>query len=489
MSAVGRWKRVTRRLLAAALVVVSLVLVAHAVIGLTTGISPPVVVLPPAPAVHSWMRVRGGLTEVFLEGSPEAIGAAHGRLLRDKMVANEAQLWRDFERFVPSSLVRAGILDFSRLRYRHLDRGMPDTRSREIAAEALAFQPDPFADRMPTYQRMLFLYGLYDIALPLEHSPLIGCTSFAIDAAKTADGHVLAARAFDFEAGEVFDKDKAVFLVREDGAIPFASVAWPGYLGVVTGMNAEGVVAVVHGARAGEPSAEGMPVAFSLREVLERAHDTEQAVMVLSSQRVMVSHIVFVADAGGEFAVVERAPGAAAHVRRTRETVGVTNHFEGPLAGDPKNERVRRTTSTLARRARLDELLAAIAPRSATPASALAILRDHSCADGRSPASPEPGRNLGTTCPLGDRRTIDALIATHGIVADATARILWVSVGPHLGGAFVGLDLRALLVEGKSPDVDPEPPTMPEDPILHTREYSEGVLRAGGPRFGGDGRR
>ena len=34
---------------------------------------------------------------------------------------------------------------------------------------------------MPTYQRMMFLYSLYDISLPLEHSPLIGCTSFAFD--------------------------------------------------------------------------------------------------------------------------------------------------------------------------------------------------------------------------------------------------------------------------------------------------------------------
>jgi isopenicillin-N N-acyltransferase-like protein len=469
-----RWKRSARRLILAAALLISMLLVAHAIIGLGTAIPAPPVKLPPAEAVRTWTRVRQGLRVVHLEGTPEAIGSAHARLLRDRMVANETQLWSDFQRFVPWSMARAGILDFSRLRYRHIDRGIPEARQREIAAEALAFQPDPFDEHMPTYQRMLFLYGLYDIALPLEHSPLIGCTTFAVDASKTADGHVLAARAFDFEAGDVFDRDKAVFLVREDGAIPFASVAWPGYVGVVTGMNAEGVIVVVHGGRAGEPSSEGMPVAFSLREALERARDTDEAVAVLRAQRVMVSHIVFVADARGEFAVVERAPGVPAFVRRTRETVGVTNHFEGPLATDPKNERVRRTTSTVARRARLDELLAAIAPHSATPASALAILRDHSCAS--------------DSCSLGDRRTIDALIATHGIVADATDRILWVGVGPHLSGAFVGLDLRALLGPLPDPDGDFEPPTMPEDPILHTREYEEGRARAGGPRIGGDRR-
>ena len=54
----------------------------------------------------------------------------------------------------------------------------------------------------------------------------------------TTDGHAIFARAFDFEAAEVFDREKVVFLVHEDGKIPFASVAWPGFVGVVTGMNA-----------------------------------------------------------------------------------------------------------------------------------------------------------------------------------------------------------------------------------------------------------
>jgi isopenicillin-N N-acyltransferase-like protein len=313
-------------------------------------------------------------------------------------------------------------------------------------------QPDPFADRMPTYQRMMFLHALYDIALPLEHSPLIGCTSFAFDEAATADGHVLLARAFDFEAGDLLDRDKAVFFVREDGAIPFASVAWPGFVGVVTGMNAEGVVVVVHGGRARRPVAEGIPVAFSLREVLSRAHDTGEAVRILQSQSIMVSHIVFVADREGRFAVVERAPGVPAFVREAKShgTIAVTNHFEGPLAADPSNLRVRANTSTVARRARIDQLLETVTPRSVTPASALAMLRDHRCAG-------------DDACTLGDRRAIDALIATHGVVADATDRTLWVSVGPHLRGRFVKLDLRKLL----APDLD-APPTeadeaLPED--------------------------
>ena len=440
-----------KRAVAAALGVVASLPLAHGAIALGTRVQPPRIVLPPATSSHAWTRVRAGLREVYLEGSAVAIGEAHGRLLSRQMLNVERQLWSDFEKYVPLWIARVGIEDYSRLRYWNVDRSIPDSRRRELAAQSLALVPDPFASRLPTYQRQLFLHALYDIALSLERSPLIGCTSFAIAPAKTANAHVLAARAFDFEGGDIFDREKAVFFVREDDAIPFASVAWPGLVGVVTGMNTEGVFLAVHGGRAGQSSSEGIPVTFAAREVLEHAHDTLEAVAILRAQSVMISHIVFVADAGGRFAVVERAPGIPAYVRASTESMAVTNHFEGPMAMDPKNLRVRETTSTMARRRRADALLQGLGPRSVSPELVLAMLRDHACID-------KAGQNEG--CALGDRRAIDAFIAAHGVVADLTARILWVSAGPHLSGEFVRLDVGDMLSPLHAASSDSQPGIM-----------------------------
>lgn len=439
--------RAQRTVLVASVLVIALALV-HAVIRLATRIPSPAVALPLPSALdpRDGVTVRSGLRIATLAGSPEAIGAANGRLMYQGMVETESQLWGDFKTHVPWWFVRAGIEDYALVRYRHVDRGVPPDRLRELAAQAAAFDPDPFASQMPTYQRFLFLHALYDIALPLEHSPVIGCSSFAFRAPAERGGHEIVARAFDFEAGEVFDRGKVVYLVHEDGAVPFASVAWPGLVGVVTGMNAEGVFVAVHGGRAGVPTSDGMPVAFSLREVLERAHDTDEAVAILSAQHPMVSHIVFVADARGSVAVVERAPGVPAFARRSDGTGWVANAFEGPLASDPKNLRVLATTTSAARDARLRELLGPGGPSHETVEDALAMLRDHRCAG-------------GISCAPGDRREIDAFIATHGVVADTTARVLYVSVGPHLSGRFVGIDLL-------SPDVPPTPATLPEDATL-----------------------
>jgi hypothetical protein len=221
-----------------------------------------------------------------------------------------------------------------------------------------------------------------------------------------------------------------------------------------------------HGGRARDPVATGIPVVFSLREALSTARSAHEAATILSSQDVMVSHIVFVADARGDSVVVERAPGVSAHVRAARV---VTHHFEGPRAADPRNSRVRESSCSLARRARMDELLAT-RPNATVP-QAVAMLRDHTCAGG------EP-------CPLGDRRAVDAFIATHGVVANLTDKTLWVSEGPQLSGRFVKVD-PSLLVKRPDGTEVPVPPaeleTVPADEVMSDARYAEGRKRSGAP--------
>jgi hypothetical protein len=401
-----------------------------------------------------YARHRGKIWEVALSGSPEQIGEHQVAMLRDEMLANEAELWSTFESVVPSALARFLIFDIARLRFRNIGHTISDGRRREIAATALAFTPDPWAARIPSYQRMIYLHSLYDVSLSFEHSPLIGCSSFALTGDAAEAGHTLLARTFDFEAGRIFDDHKAVFLMRESGRIPYASVSWPGLIGAVTGMNEAGLALVVHGGRAREPRSSGEPLVHTMRDVLGQARSTDEAVEMMRQRDPMVSHIVMVADASGSVAVVERAPGEAPYVRRGTGKVDLTNHFEGPWKDDPANLQVKRETSTLARRARLDELLSRLHP-GATVEDAIAVLRDK--------------RGVGDSpLPSGDRRAIDALIATHGVVIDTTARTMWVSEGPHLLGRFIRFDVGRLLAKDYDPKVEREIVATGADPLLST---------------------
>jgi isopenicillin-N N-acyltransferase like protein len=432
---------------------------------------PPAVTLPQALVATAQDGVRrfgkayarhvGTILQVGLVGDPDTIGYSHARLLYPEMVENEGVLLGRFEDQVPMRAARSFLLDLAQLRYHDVDRQMAPERLREIAAGSQGFQPDPYAHLFPTFQRFVYLNALYDISLSFEGSPLIGCTTFTFDGPATSDGAGVLARAFDFEVDDIFDRRKAVFLVRESGKIPFASVAWPGLVGVVSGMNLEGVAVVVHGGRARDPQAMGEPVVHALRRVLSEARTTEQAAQLLAARTPMVSHIVIVTDAHGHSVAIERAPGVPDTVRALPPRAATTNHFESALKDDPKNLRVRERTSTLPRRARGDRLLADLPPHVAiTPLMAARLLRDRAAPDGSALA-------------LGDRRAINALIATHGVIMETGPRVLWVSESPHLLGKFRPFDLRRLLAEDYDPANDSAVgEALPEDPLLSSGEYA-----------------
>ncbi len=435
-----------RRWLAAIAVV--LPFAAHGCVLACTGMTPPPVNTAVGSAAiasdgrrvlgRSYARMRGKIREVRLSGSGAELGQAEVALLYDDQVAIEQEMRAEFRHYVPWAAARLIILDASRLTFRSLDEAMLPERRAEIAGEAAAFAPDPFEDMMPTYQRFVFLHSLYDIMLSFEHSPLVGCTSFVLGP-EIAGGHTILGRNFDFEGPPILDDRKAVFLIEGDGPVPYATVSWPGFIGAATGMNAEGVAIVVHGARAGEPDSRGAPVAHTVRFLLSHARTTAGALALLDGIAPMVPHILLVADSSGDAAAVERVPGRPPYVRRRAGgALPLTNHFEGPAAQDPKNLAVRTKSTTLARRGRLDEILANLSG-TASVERAVEILRDRRARG-------------GGDLPDGHRDAIDAHIATHSVVMDSTARALWVSEGPHASGRYLRFDLRQLLDPGYEPN-------------------------------------
>ncbi|MEI8259340.1 MAG: C45 family peptidase, partial [Deltaproteobacteria bacterium] len=258
----------------------------------------------------SYFRRHGGVWEMGLYGTPVDLGDAHARLISDVMFRVEGEMMKLFARFVPSAALRSFITTLVRAQHWHLDRNFPRERLYEIAAEARALaEHDPYADFLPTYHRVLTLHALYDISLSFEHSPMLGCTALFASGAHTTDGHTYIGRNFDMEIDPVFDTDKTVVLYHPRGGIPFASVAWPGLTGVVTGMNRAGIFVAVHGGRAGSATTRGVPVPTTVRTVLEHAHTLDEAIAIVRADTAMVSHILFVVDGDrGQGVVIERAP-------------------------------------------------------------------------------------------------------------------------------------------------------------------------------------
>jgi isopenicillin-N N-acyltransferase like protein len=271
-----------------------------------------------------------------------------------------------------------------------------------------------------------------------------------------------------------------VQIVEPETGLAFVSVAWPGMLGVVSGMNEQGIWVSVNGARAGEPRSEGVPIVFATRAVLEEARSLDDALAIIARYPPMVSHILFLADGKtGESMIVERAPNLPSGVVRYPATAVVSNHFRtAPLRDDPTDARIREITSTEARQARMEELLRRHYGR-IDPQVAVAILRDRS--------------GVGDTpLPLGNRNAVDALVATHSVVADLTARVIWVSEGPNTLGPYRRFDLGARLRHGEAAAGGEAEGDLGPDPLLTDEMYERYCLgmraRAGAEKRAAEGR-
>ncbi|MGZ5425782.1 MAG: C45 family autoproteolytic acyltransferase/hydrolase, partial [Thermoanaerobaculia bacterium] len=268
------------------------------------------------------------------------------------------------------------------------------------------------------------------------------------------DGSLLLARNFDFEGGDIFDRQKLVSVVAPEGKIPYLSVGFSGMLGVVSGFNREGIGVAIQAIAGGETAGSGTPMTLLLADVLRNESTFDGAVARLRAARVFVSDLILLGDArAGRFAVVEKSPSAFA-VRETSDaSLGATNEAE-----DPAVRRFARPlppgSTSRKRRARLDVLLERAGGSLDVP-SAVAILRDRRGAD---------GRDLGP----GNRNAIDASIASHSVVFDLTHRRAWVAAAPHTLGPYAPVDFEAVLASAAGP------PLRTADPVPADAWFTDG---------------
>ena len=402
----------------------------------------------------SWTTRREGLLVVYLKGSPFEMGYADGVLMQEQMHTLETEFVRMIQGYVPQHWVMELLKNYVIYRNRHLSDFVPLAYRTEIYATTLGC-PDIHPEEGPFYNRLLNYHAAHDVSYMLIDNPLVsraGCTAFGAWGGATANQHLITGRNFDWEAAEVFSRDRVVMLCEPDGGIPFVSLAWAGMAGVVSGMNRAGVSVTVNGAPSSLPRETATPVAMVAREVMEKAHNLDEALKILRDAQVFVSTLWLVGSrADGKFVIVEKTP----DVTNVREPVGDTivcpNHFETPgLKDDPRNTNYMAEATSVSREKRLQELIATASGALDAPTAAK-FLRDRDL----------PG---GTFAGNGHRGSLNAFIATHATVMDLSTGIFWAAAPPHQLGQFVAFDVNDFARELPNQ-------TIPADATLADDEY------------------
>lgn len=209
------------------------------------------------------LEIRDGLKTLTLSGTPEEMGAAHGIALRDDTHALiERFLRRGAELFdVPFEvLCRRGVecAPFVPERYLREMRGI---------AEGCGV----------SFEIILAMNCLVDVDMA-HGAGVAHCCNFVAGGAATRDGVLMHGRNLDFPHGGVLP-ELAVVMIRHpsDGnGHPTAAIAWPGYVGFLTGYSAAQISVGEVGTPVSNPTLEGVPLFLLLREVLENCSTLDE---------------------------------------------------------------------------------------------------------------------------------------------------------------------------------------------------------------------
>ncbi len=380
----------------------------------------------------SWAGRRDGLRVVHLQGSPLELGYAAGALLHEQIHTLENEFLDMVHGYVPAGWKLNVLKWYVIYRNRHLSDFIPLDYRMEIYGSALGC-PDGHPELGDYYNRLLNYHAAHDVSYMMIDNPLVsraGCTSFGAWGKETENGHLITGRNFDWEAAEVFSRERTVILCEPDGGIPFISLSWAGMAGVVSGMNRAGMSVTVNGAPSSLPRDTATPVAMVARDILQRAHNLNEALELLRNAKVFVSTLWLVGSrADGKFLVVEKTPDVT-HVREPEsDSIICANHFQtAGLKDEPRNQTYVADATSVPRQNRLNELLGQT--RGTINAARTAeLLRDR-----RLPGGEFPGN--------GHRATLNAFIATHATIMDLTDGIFWAASPPNQLGKFVAFDVQ-----------------------------------------------
>lgn len=404
---------------------------------------------------------KQGLWEMYVKGNPMELGLHQGALSQELFNQQEAVFLKKIDELVPSkgyqNILRKFLAWFNRKVYLHID----EQYKTEIYGISQYASPnyDYLAEEYP---RVLYFHGAHDIGHALQDLALVGCSSFASWGENTQDGKLLIGRNFDFYAGDDFAKNKIIAFVEPDAGHKFMSVTWGGMIGVVSGMNDQGLTVTINAGKSQFPLIAKTPVSLVTREILQYASTIEEAIAIAKKREVFVSESIFVGSAKDKkAAVIEVSPKkfGVYEVPNASNQLICSNHFQSAAyADDEKNQKHIIESHSQYRYERMEELLDET--DKVTPEKVVDILRNREGLD-------------EDTIGYGNEKALNQMLAHHGIVFQPEDLLVWVSSSPYQMGEFVAYDLNEVFSDGNkgNTSVAKTALNIAKDPFLQTEAF------------------
>jgi len=369
------------------------------------------------------------LWELYIKGNPLQLGYNNGALTQDLMQKQEEIFFSKVEGFVPSKFKQNLLRDFLKWYNRKMYLNIREDFQAELFGLS-QYSADKYDYIAPKFRRAMYLHGAHDIGHAMQDLMVVGCTSLAVWNENTEDGDLLIGRNFDFSVGEDFSKNKLIEFVEPENGIPYLSVSWPGMIGVVSGMNKEGITVTINAGKSKIPLTAKTPISLVIREILQYAATIDEAIAIAKKRKVFVSESILIGSANDKNAVIiEVSPdNFGVYKVENSDKVFCTNHFQSEAYKDDKrNQKHIEESHSEYRYEKLKELLQE--NKKLNPEKMATLLRDQSGLKKKS---------IG----FGNEKAINQLLAHHAVIFSPQKKLVWVSSNPYQLGEFVCYDLN-----------------------------------------------
>ena len=230
---------------------------------------------------QGWLERINGYPVLHLKGTPYEMGYQHGALMRASVRKNLHTLVN-----VKGDVTLLKIGSY-KLKPRQViqtiikiqKKFVPKKYFEELAGLAAGAGVSPDDARMANFIPELF-----------------HCSGFALMNSATKDGTLYHGRVLDYAVDWGLQEHAVIIVAEPNGGIPFVNITYAGFIGSVTGMNAKHVSIGEMGGR-GLGHWKGVPMAFLVREALEKGHDLEAAINVFRNNPRTCEYYYVIADA------------------------------------------------------------------------------------------------------------------------------------------------------------------------------------------------
>ncbi len=403
---------------------------------------------------------RQQLWELYIKGNPLQLGYNNGALTQNLMQKQEEIFFSKVEGFVPSKFKQNLLRGFLKWYNRKMYLNVREDDQAELYGLS-RYSSDTYDFIAPKFLRIMYLHGAHDIGHAMQDLMVVGCTSLAVWNENTDDGDLLIGRNFDFYVGDDFAKNKLIEFVEPENGIPYLSVSWPGMIGVVSGMNKEGITVTINAGKSKIPLTAKTPISLVTKEILQYAATIDEAIAIAKKRKVFVSESILVGSANDKNAVIIEVSPDNFGVYKVENTSRVfcTNHFQSDAYQDDKrNQKQIAESHSEYRYEKLQELLQE--NKKLNPEKMAAILRDRSGLK---------GEKIG----FGNEKAINQLLAHHAVIFSPQKKLVWISSNPYQLGEFVCYDLNEIFSDKrlKNGEFAKSDLNIAKDPFVDSLEY------------------